>query len=403
MAASNSEEGTHLLDEPQADFDVLSFTTSSSDSFSLCLSSASHSLTPSPSSSPHSPSSAGQPHVAYTAPSFAQWFTPLASPCQQQPLRDEDKYAAAEHGQLVFELEDDALIQSDLTSSLSPRHADVAIAGVIVHAASGSAHEQQQDEYRLAEIDEQLQRWDGDSDCSDVSSTFSDQFAFSTSLPATSNLPCSLPTFSSLPSSLPTLSAAAGSSTIVAQWLHFHGFPAGATVRLSGYTCSDLFALTKEDAKELLDVVEGIKLYHRIQACKQRAAHRTHARRASAIAIRDEYDCKYTTTDLSGDSSLHSSAMSSPRLMPPSAFTSAFQHRAQAAGLQYMAASAARCSVAGCGCGVVEPRRWLGCCVECGCSVCSVHACKSLWTSAVYCPPCYAADRAWVVGFCVIA
>ena len=274
--------------------------------------------------------------------------------------------AETEHAQLVFEMEDDSLLQSDLTSSLSLHQADVAIAEVM-HSAHTREHERQQEEYTHAVLDDELLQWDdSDSDCSDVGSTFSyTQFLFSTSLPAASNLPSALST-SPLPSSLPiALSPAMTSTSIVSQWLRFHAFPASATQRLNGYTCSDLFALTKEDAKELLGVVEGIKLYHRIQSCKQRLAiTRSHARRQGAFLTHSEHDSKYSA-EHSNDSSLNSSAVSSPRLIPPPAFAAALRRRASAARLQCLAAvSGTRCGVVGCGCGVVEARRWLG--VLCG-------------------------------------
>lgn len=317
--------------------------------------------------------------------------------------------------QLLFELEDDALVHCDLTSSLSLHCADMAVVDAM-HDTYCNEYEQQEAECAMAEVDgdSMLRQWDGDSDCSDVRSTLSDRLTYSTSLPATSNVPAPLLlTFSSLPSSLPTLSPTISSSTIVAQWLHFHTFPATATQRLVGYTCSDLFALTKEDAKELLGVVAGIRLYYRIQACKQRANHCSHTRQHSTTTTtntaHDEYECKYAAdNDCSDRSSLHSSTNSSPQLVPPATFASAFRQRAQSAGLHYMAAagSGVRCGVVGCVSGVGEWRTGgglIGGCVECGCALCSVHMCKSLWTSEVYCPRCYVGDGGWVSGMCVIA
>ena len=417
MAASSVNQGAPLLSEPtveHVDFDVLSLATSSSDSFSLCLSISSRSATPSPTTSPHCPCLAGwPPRVSGSAPSspsvaavvqsaFAQWFTPLASPCQQtqQPCGG-DVYAMQQEPQ-VFELEDDALIQCDLTSSLSLHYADDAAVAESIQPAASRDYKQRLEYYTPEEVNDRTEQWDGDSDCSDVSSTFSntDTLAVSTSLPTTFDRLATPIALSSLPLSLPSLSPMLGSSSVVSQWLRFHGFPAAAQRRLSGYTCSDLLALTKDDAKELLGIVEGIRLYHRLRSCKQRAT----LHRNAAIDHTNEDDSKYATDDFdSSDDSQQSSALSSPRLIPPSAFTALFRHRTPAAGSQYATGGPMRCGVAGCGCGVVESsHRWLVC-VECGCMLCCVHACKSLWTSVVYCPECYASAAGWVGGLCVIA
>ena len=410
MAAPIGMEGALLLVDHLSDFDILSLDTSSSSSFSLCLSPTSRSPTPSSDSTLSSPAGAGPLSlVAHSAPSSprppphsscAQSFTPLFSLYQQQQQPNAEP--VVEREPLLFELDDDALIQSDLSSSLSPQPADVAIVDTL-HTASIRDDEQQRDEYMLAEADNERRGWDDDSDCSDVSSTSSAAFAndrgsFSTSLPATASSLTAFAPFTFVPFSLPTSSATVASSSIVAQWLRFHHFPGAAIQRLNGYTCSDLFALTKDDAKELLGVTEGIKLYHRIQACKQRTTARTHSRLPSAVADSMEHDSKYSNS--SSDSSLHSSAVPSPVLIRPSALASIWRQRAQAAALHRMAASGVKCGVMGC---VGSSRRWLGCCGECGRSLCGVHACKSLWTSTVYCPRCYGRDSAWVRDMCVIA
>ena len=406
-APSRVEEGARLLDESSVDFDVLSLAASSSDSYSLCLSPAS-SPSPSPSPSELSPAPS-PPHLAsLVQPSFAQWFTPLTSPCQQQPHAQQqydESGRVTESGQLIFELEDDALLQSDLTSSLSlPLRAARSALVEAMHAESKSDKDEEQQEeerYSLDQDDCTSRCSDSDSDSPSASSSFSDMLSLSTSLPTTSSQSALVLPFSSLPSSLPALLPLVGSSGLVAQWLRHHAFPRAASQRLSGYTCSDLFALTKDDAKELLGVVEGIRLYHRVQACKQRASGRSQPPARGAVPSRHEqYERKYAARDDSSDGS----AQSSPQLLSPSSFASAFQHRAPLVRLHRVATGAARCEVAGCGCGaLVESRRWLGCCVECGCAVCSVHACKSLWTSAVYCPLCYAGEGVWARNMCVIA
>jgi len=73
---------------------------------------------------------------------------------------------------------------------------------------------------------------------------------------------------SSLPNTV-SMNYSSHSSRLVQRWLIHHGFDSNVCEILRDYQCSDLFSLTKNDAKELLGKQIGIRLFHRLHNIKR--------------------------------------------------------------------------------------------------------------------------------------